>query len=262
MLSIKDFLDALNKMANLRLNIAIFITCLTLIFLSPPDKFILDPFPKIIVQTLILITSIRIAFAIIGGVHDALKNKLETRAKLINDEKLKIEKEKETKNKRAKLISNFNKLDIFQLKIIKDLLITNHALYRKNATIFSLINMGFVYSVSTSNSHEGLSLTDLARDIIENDISQEIDNIEENAIELFLKKLSDSDKILFSDFSDTNHINTYYDRFGNMKLTRHHSTFSSYEETILFQQPVRKHNYVISPNAKKIIKKLNENNDI
>lgn len=256
MLSIKDFLDALNKMANLHLNIAIFIICLSLVLLSTPDKFILEPFPKVIIQSLILITSIRISFAIIGAIHDALKHKLETRTALMNEEKLKTKQEKDKKLKREKLIKDVNSLDIFQLKIIKDLLITNHSLYKKSATVFSLLNMGFVNSVSTSDSHQGLSLTTLARDVITNELSQNIDSIEEKAIESFLNKLSDSDQIYFSDFAETNAINTHYDRFGNLKITRHSGTFSSYENTILFQQPVRGYNYVISANAKKVIQRL------
>ena len=45
MINIKDIMEALNKMANIKLNIAIFMVCTILVYFSPSEQFILAPFP-------------------------------------------------------------------------------------------------------------------------------------------------------------------------------------------------------------------------
>ena len=93
----KEILESLQKMTNVRLNIAILLTCLFLIFISPNDHFILDPVSKLIPQSLILITSIRLVFSIINMVHSIISKKIEN--KTGRSKKLLKNKKKSKRNK-------------------------------------------------------------------------------------------------------------------------------------------------------------------
>lgn len=260
--SIKDILDALNKMANLQLNVAIFITCMTLIYLSTPEKFILEPFPKVIIQSLILITSTRIVFAVIGALHESIKNKVDTSRKEKKEIALKGTQQLEYNQRKKELLQNLNKLDIFQLKIVGDLLITNNLLVSKGAVLFSLKNMNIIYSVSIGEKYEGVSLTPLAADVIDKELVGNMNAIEINAITAFFKKLPNHEKEMFDDFLSTDCINTHYDRFGSYKISKHSATFGHYQDTILFQHPIRNYEFRIGICTKQVLNNLKESESI
>ncbi|ELE9730131.1 hypothetical protein RM407_003823 [Enterobacter kobei] len=250
MINIKDIMEALNKMANIKLNIAIFMVCTILVYFSPADQFILAPFPISICQALIFVTSIRIVFALIIFINDIIKAKVDAslnqRAARELAEKQKIEREQN----RKMICHHLEGLDIFQMQIIKALLATNCILMPKSPVLFSLKNMKLIYAVSTGPTHEGMSLDPIAKDVILKELNDKMNNLERNIIEKFFRLLPKHEFIHFTGFEKNISIITGYDRHNNVRYSPENATFSHYSDTILFEQPIRRTAYILTDNAR------------
>lgn len=255
----KEFLESLQKMTDVRLNIAILITCLALIVFSPTGHFILDPVPKLIPQTLILITSIRLVFSIINLLHLLLTRKINARA--LNKQEIdEIEKlELDRKLLKIEIEKEFNNLDVFQLYIIKNLIGKNHSSHSKGAAIFSLTNKKITYVVATGESSQSVSLTDVARDILEKKYNNDTKPLEENAAIRAFNSMTGKELLLFRILIEHETVKTTWtDRDRRLQYSPSHDTFKSYSKSIIFEHPQKGFSYSLNPILTEILKEALE----
>lgn len=247
----KEFFESLSKMTNVKLNMAIFIVCLSLIILSPKEKFILDPIPKIIPQLLILATSIRLMFSLINSIHTAIEGRREKSAE-----------QQRASDLEGQVDSCIRSLDIFQLFVIKKLIGQNNISQLKGAILFSLKNQGVVYAVATGASSEGISLTKTAKKILIEKYNNDTTELEKEAIKRFYLSLNDvqiNSLKFFLEVSKTK--SAYVDRNRRMQYSEHHKVLTPLENTILFKHPHETNVYEITDIAKDILVEFYGNNE-
>ncbi|AVZ15980.1 hypothetical protein DBP88_22255 [Enterobacter hormaechei] len=252
----KEVLESLQKMTDVRLNIAILLTCLAAIFFSSPEHFILDPVPKLIPQSLILITSIRLVFSIINTMHTIIskkieKNKLEAQA-LIEKEN----KEREKKELKDKIHSSISELDVFQLYVIKKLIGKNNVSHAKGATLFSLCNLKITYVVATGERSQSVALTIIAKEILEKTFNNDISNLEKNAALRAFGAMAEKEISCFKLLLEKDVIKTTWTgRDGRLNYTPSHHIFRDYSDSIIFEQPQKGFEYTLNPNLRDILDK-------
>ncbi|WP_333854156.1 hypothetical protein [Leclercia sp.] len=244
----KEFLESLQKMTDVRLNIAILVTCLVLILISPADHFILDPVPKLIPQSLILITTTRLVFSLINLIHSFLSRKIEKeqerkKSDIANQEKLKM-----NAIMRDNVREEFKKLDIFQLYIVKTLIGKNHCSHSKGAALFSLCNAKITYVVASGEHTQSLSLTAVAADILEKEYSNDTSALEINAATRVFNSMPEKELAKFKLLLERDVIKTTW--FGHDRRSHFapsHATFGEYKKSIIFEQPQEGFEYSLNP---------------
>ncbi|QQN34556.1 hypothetical protein JHW33_19425 [Rahnella aceris] len=251
----KEFLESLQKMTDVRLNISIFIICLLLILVSPADRFILDPVPKLIPQSLILITSIRILFSIINLIHFFISKKMEIKT-LKEQQDFECEKVKhENTLLKIQIEKELENLDVFQLYIIKNLIGKNHSSHQKGAALFSLTSKKITYVVATGESSQSVSLTDIARDILENQYNNNTTELEKNAATRAFNSMTGKELPLFKILLEKDSVKTtWLDRDRKIQYSPSHDTFKSYRKSIIFEYPQEGFNYSLNPILVEILK--------
>ena len=250
----KEILESLQKMTNVRLNIAILLTCLFLIFISPNDHFILDPVSKLIPQSLILITSIRLVFSIINMIHSIISKKIEkqNREKQEIIEKQKKEQEKQILKETMRDI--FNTLDVYQLHIIKELIGKNNSSHPKGASLFSLCNQNITQVVSTGETSQSVALTSIAKDIIKTDFNDDISHLEISAATRAFNSMTHKEIDCFRLLLEKEMIKTYFfDRYNKRYYLPSHDVFKEYSKSILFMQPQKGYEYILNPTLKDVL---------
>lgn len=255
-INFKDITESLTKMTDIRLNVAIFVTCIFLVYISPSDKFILDPFPKVIIQALILITLVRIVFATIAFAHEIIQHhnqkKREEQKKIKEIAQLKTI-ENERINSAASLLK---KLDVLQLKIIKDLQKSNTITAPKTAVLFSLKSLGVIQSVSTGKTVEGVSLTPHTLAAIERHYDNSLVQLEHDSILRFFNSLEKNELNNFEDMLEIDFVRTYYTSGNRLHETKYHRTFESFRNSILFEHPIRDYHFRLSTSARAVLVEL------
>lgn len=244
----KEFLESLQKMTDVRLNIAILITCVASILISPADHFILDPVPKIIPQSLILITSIRVVFSIINLMHTIISRTMEKRKsaqqELIENQK----KEQEEERSREQIDIEFNNLDVHQLYIIKKLIGKNHSSHAKGATLFSLCNLKITYVVATGEHSQSVALTRTAKYILNKNYNNDISQLEKNSATRAFNSMTKNELDCFKLLLEKELIKTSWSgRDGRTQYSSSHDLFKSYSNSIMFDQPQKGYAYSLNP---------------
>lgn len=256
MITLKDVSDSLIKMTDFRLNLAIFITCVFLVIISPGEKFILDPFPKVIVQSLTFITLTRVVHGIIFFAHNQISHY--TNKRRIEQENIKNEIDKKLAETAQIQTSHYNlkKLDVFQLKIIRELITSNTLSVQKGAVLFSLKQLGLVYSVSDGPKTQGISLTNSAISALEMHYGNNLTQLEQDAIRKCFTHLSANELKYFEDMIEKGMVKTYYTSNRRLQRTVQYETFEKYRNSILFEQPVRDYQFKLSENTHDILIEL------
>ncbi|MFW6825325.1 hypothetical protein ACM7TH_21210, partial [Enterobacter hormaechei] len=252
----KEFLESLQKMTDVRLNIAILLTCLAAIILSSPDHFILDPVPKLIPQSLILVTSIRLVFSVINTIHTMTSKKIEKQKLEAQALIEKQNKEREKELLKDKISSSIDELDVFQLYIIKKLIGKNNASHAKGATLFSLCNLNITYVVATGERSQSVALTSIAKDILEKKFNNDISQLEKNAATrafnaMAEKEISSFKLLLEKDVTKT----TWTDRSGRLHYSPSEYIFRNFSDSIIFEQPQKGYEYTLNSNLRSILEK-------
>ncbi|HAV2174712.1 TPA: hypothetical protein JHJ96_001131 [Enterobacter cloacae] len=250
----KELLESLQRMTDIRLNIAILLTCLAVILLSSPDHFILDPVPKLIPQSLILITSIRLVFSIINTIHTIISKKIEKQkieAQALIEKK---NKEREKELLKDKINSSISELDVFQLYIIKKLIGKNNASHAKGATLFSLCNLKITYVVATGERSQSVALTSIAKNALEKKFNNDIAQLEKNAAIRLFNAMSEKEISFFKLLLEKDVIKTTWtDRNGRLNYSPSYYIFRNYSDSIIFEQPQKGYEYTLNPNLRSIL---------
>ena len=181
----KEIIDLLNKFKDTRLNIAIFLVCTFLLFSLKKELFTLNEISETLLQGLVFITSIRLVYGAIGLIFDFFNNK-KVAKKLEEEKRKKDENEKlESINKKEKIRSHFRELDVFQLYIIQELKRQNHKSVTKGAPLFTLKNMGIIYTPAVGEKSESASLTKTAKSLLDDGLWEEFDDLKYGALKRF-----------------------------------------------------------------------------
>lgn len=252
----KEVLESLQKMTDVRLNIAILLTCLAVIFFSSPEHFILDPVPKLIPQSLILITSIRLVFSIINTIHIIICRRMERKKQETQALIEKENKERESKSLKEKINTSINELDVFQLYIIKKLIGKNNASHAKCATLFSLCNLKVTYVVATGEHSQSVALTSVAKEILEKSLNNDISQLEKNAATRAFNAMTEKETSCFKLLLENDIIKTTW--IGHDRKTHYspsHHIFRDYSDSIIFEQPQKGFEYTLNPNLRDILDK-------
>jgi hypothetical protein len=237
----KEFLESLQMMKNVKLNLAVLVTCLVLILLSQPDKFILDPVPKLIPQSLILITSIRLVFSSINFLHSISSNKIKKRT----DE---IKQLKTQEQLRESISSEIENLDIFQVYIIKQLIGNNNFSHPKGAAIFSLNNHSIVYVVATGEKSQSVAFTKIAKDILSSVYKNDISSLEKKSSLRAFSAMTNKEISFFEQFLEKDTIDTTWtSRDGRTNYEPCYDLFKSLQKTIIFEHPQKGSEYSLNP---------------
>ncbi|MBK0092797.1 hypothetical protein [Erwinia sp. S59] len=233
----KEFLDGLQKMTDVRLNIAILIVCSVLIYFSPSDKFILDPLPKIIPQSLILVTTIRLIFSIINLAHAILNRKLEERKERKASAEASLTEAEENKSLDEKLKNDLINLDAFQLFIVNQLIGKNNSSHKKGASLFSLISSKIVYVVATGDHSQSVALTIRANRIIKETYGGDLSSLEVASAARAFDSFTPKELSFFKKFLEKDTIKSTWQ--GHDKRTYYidgHKLFTAFRESILFER--------------------------
>ncbi|HEJ0282290.1 TPA: hypothetical protein SLP08_002021 [Citrobacter freundii] len=252
----KELLESLQKMTDVRLNIAILLTCLAIMFFSTPEHFILDPVPKLIPQSLILITSIRLVFSVINTIHTIISKRIEKQKTKEQALREKEGKERENKLLQDKVNASINELDVYQLYIIKKLIGKNNTSHAKGATIFSLCNQKITYVVATGEHSQSLALTSVAKEILEKRYKNNISQLEKNAAARAFNAMAEKEISFFKLLLEHDVIKTSWN--GHDRRTHYtpsHYIFKEYSESIIFEQPQKGYEYTLNPILKDILEK-------
>lgn len=244
----KEFLESLQKMTDVRLNLAILLTCLILILISPDDHFILDPVPKFIPQSLILITTIRLVFSIINMIHTFISRKIEKQNMEKQEAIEKQKKEQEKQLLKERIQDAFNTLDVYQLHIIKKLIGKNNSSHPKGATIFSLCSLKITYVVATGEKSQSVALTSIAKEIIKTDFNDDITHLEINAATRAFNSMTKKEIDCFKMLLEKEMIKTTW--MGHDKkryYSQCYDEFNEYSNSILFMQPQKGYEYILNP---------------
>lgn len=253
----QELLESLSKMTNVKLNIAIFTVYLILLSLSTQEKFILDPIPKLIPQSLILLTSIRLLFSIINLAHTKFENRMEKSRNSERIEKEEAAEQLEALNLEKQIDSNINSLDIYQLFVIKKLIGQNNISQRKGAVLFSLKSQKIIYAVAIGEHSEGVSLTRIAKKILMEKYNNDITKLEKEAIKRFYRSLNEVQASSLKFFLEVDKIKgAYIDRDRRMVYSAHHKVLKPLDNTILFKYPHDDHVYEITDIAKEVLLEL------
>ncbi|SFT85951.1 hypothetical protein SAMN05192562_102550 [Kosakonia arachidis] len=252
----KEFLESLQKMTDVRLNIAILLTCLILIISSPADHFILDPVPKLIPQSLILITSIRLVFSIINLIHATLAKRIE-KSKLESQEAIEKEKkDQEYKSLKEAINLELNKLDVYQVYIIKNLIGKNNSSHTKGAALFSLCNLKITYVVATGERSQSVSLTKAAKEVLEQNYNNDTSDLEINAANMAFNSMTKKEIGYFKSLLEKETIKTTW--LGHDRKTHYlpsHDSFKNYSNSIIFEQPQKGFEYTLNPILREVLSK-------
>lgn len=250
----KEILESLQRMTDVRLNIAILLTCLVLIAISPNDHFILDPVPKLIPQSLILITSTRLVFSIINMIHIIISKKIEKQNREKQETIEKQKKEQEKQILKETIRDTFNTLDVYQLHIIKKLIGKNNSSHPKGATLFSLCNLNITYVVATGEKSQSVALTSIAKDIIKSDFNDDISHLEISAATRAFNSMTQKDIDCFKILLKKDMIKTTW--IGHDKKRYYspsYDVFNEYSKSILFMQPQKGYEYILNPTLKDVL---------
>lgn len=250
----KEFLESLQKMTDVRLNIAILASCLVLIAISPAEHFILDPVPKLIPQSLILITTIRLVFSIINLAHGFITKQIEkeqARKKAIIDDEEKVKLKIDLKKS---ITAEFNKPDVFQLQLVKTLIGKNNCSHPKGAALFSLCNSKITYVVATGERSQSIALTSMASEIMEEIYSNDTSPLEINAAIRAFNSMTGKELSHFKLLLETESIKTTW--IGHDRKTHFspsHDIFKIYRNSIIFEQPHTNFVYTLNPLMKDVL---------
>lgn len=253
----KEFLEVLNKAKNVRLNLAIFCVALSLLWADDLDHITLESLLKGLLQSLFLLTSIRLVFSAISLVLDIIEN-LTTYIKNVGKEKKKILlEEKKNQINKEEIRNTFNELDIYQLYIVQELKKQNHVTVKKSAELFSLKNSSIIYTQAVGNTTESVSLTVLAKTLLNEDLWDDFEQLKYNALTRFFNNMQPKDIENFIGFLEKESICTKRPNPLNGSYTyANDRVFSPLSKTVMFSQPQRSYIYDIDPIAKKVIVSL------
>lgn len=249
----KEVLDLLTKLKDTRLNLAIFLVSNLVLVLIKNELITLNSVSETVLQGLVFVTSIRLVYAVIGAILDFFNNKKALKNKSA-EAALKLEQEKVAATQtKDKMLSNFKRLDVFQLYIIQELKRQNHITITKGAPLFTLKSMDIIYTPAVGEKAESASLTIKAGELLNAKIWAEFDDLKYRAIERFFIGLQPEEVKCFIEFLKNDSIKTTYNNRGHTTYYDRYYVFKKYSDTILFSQPHRGSAYTIDPIAKDVL---------
>lgn len=252
----KEILELLTKFKDTRLNLAIFLVSSALLYAIRIKLFELDAVSSTVLQGLIFVTSIRLVYGLIGLAFDFITNKQESKRKEADKIKEKELAIQDKEKQREKMIANFNELDVFQLYIVQELKRQNHISVMKGAPLFTLKNMGAIYTPAVGEKSESASLTEISKSILGDILWNEFDDLKFSAISRFVTGLQPEELKCFVEFLSSDKIKTTSRYNSQLHYKDSYYVFKKYNNTILFSQPQRGYDYTIDPIAKNVIESL------
>lgn len=249
----KEVLDLLTKLKDTRLNLAIFLVSNLILVLAKQELITLISVSVTVLQGLVFVTSIRLVYAVVGVALDCFNNKKSAKYKEV-ETALKLEKEKlDAAKNQEQMLSNFRKLDVFQLYIIQELKRQNHISVTKGAPLFTLKHMNIIYTPAVGEKSESASLTNLASKLLVETVWYEFDNLKYSAAKRFFTGLQPEEVKCFTEFLKNDKINTTSSLHGRTTYYDSYYVFKKYSDTILFSQPQKGSAYTIDPITKDVI---------
>lgn len=255
MQSSKEVLELLTKAKDMRLNIAIFAVSVAILFCASKDIIAIESVSETVLRGLVFITSVRLVYGVIGLVYSYFQKRQEDKEKLAQSEQDAKNAESKSLKNREKIRSAFETLDIFQLYIIQELKRQNHVQVKKGAPLFTLKHFNIIYTPAVGDRYESASLTEVAKDILENELWRRFDELKFNALVRFFEGIQLEDARHFQEFLSKDSINTKrYNRSSTgSEYYDNERVFSNYSKSIIFAQPQRNYTYIIDPIAKNSI---------
>lgn len=241
----KEFLELLTKAKDIRLNISIFFVTSILLFGLHKEIIVLEAISSTLLQGLFFLTSIRIIYALFGLCYDFISNK---------------NKEKKSKEDSVKAVEkmriSFTQLDIFQLFILQELKRQNHISISKGAPLFTLQNLGIIYSPATGKNTESASLTKTAKKLLDSELWSDFDNFKRIACKKFFEGIQPGEATHFRKFKTNTKIKTMHNFRESTSHSASESTFNKYSKSILFTQPQSGYDYRIDEIAEEVLKNI------
>lgn len=252
----KEILDLLTKLKDTRLNLAIFLVSNLVLILIKLELVTLNSVSETVLQGLVFVTSIRLVYAVIGATLDIFNNK-----KVLKNKEaeiaLKLEQEKIAGTQtKEKMLSNFRKLDVFQLYIIQELKRQNHISISKGAPLFTLKKMNIIYTPAVGERSESASLTNTASELLNTIVWDEFDDLKYSAAKRFFTGLQPEEVKCFIEFLNNDNVKTIDKYRGNTTYYNSYYIFNKYTDTTLFSQPQRGSVYTIDLIAKNVISSI------
>jgi hypothetical protein len=147
--------------------------------------------------------------------------------------------------KKNKVATDLETLDIFQLLILQDLKKANTASVAKGAHLYTLKNLGIIRSVATGERRESVQLTEMAKSCCDEQFWSSFDILKTKAAFRFFKGLEPKELAAFAEFKKSDEVTTSYYTGRATVESEAGRILSKYSESILFQQPQRGYKYEI-----------------
>jgi hypothetical protein len=252
----KEVLDLLTKLKDTRLNLAIFLVSNLALFLIKFELITLNSISETVLQGLVFVTSIRLVYAVIGATLDVFNYKKALKSKEA-EIALKLEQEETAGTQtKEKMLSNFRKLDVFQLYIVQELKRQNHISITKGAPLFTLKSMNIIYTPAVGEKSESASLTNTASELLNTIVWDEFDDLKYSAAKRFFTGLQPEEVKCFIEFLKNDDVKTINSYRGNTTYYDSYYIFKKYTGTTLFSQPHRGSVYRIDPIARNVISSI------
>jgi hypothetical protein len=253
---LKEIFELLGKAKDMRLNIALFVVSLGLLWVERTFEIPLSTVLSGILQILVFITAVVIVARMIGWIYE----KLEARKSQKRDMKKQILARELAESaavaNSAKIELAIQSLDIFQLLIIQELKKANTVSVQKGAHLFTLKNLGIVRAVAIGERRESVQFTDLARDRCNEEFWAAFNATKKRAALRFFSGLELKELKAFTEFTERDLVNTAINNGRSLVQSSAGAVLRKYSDSVIFQQPQSGYKFEIDSSAKEALIEL------